>query len=861
MFLILLASICTAVPALLVGLDIGSEYIKVAYQDESIITLPSSIGEGWPNIFKASDDKGSLELDYYYRLLGTPFNDTTVIQRLKSHYVHSDYSKDPRRDTWGIQLGEQRIEHIEVLLSYVLENVKKALEPLADGDKLQAAIVVPAYFTNAQRASIKNAVQGTGFDALQTINENSAAALCLAEDFNSKTGKIILIFNVGASTTQASVTKLDIVDKRISEVRTKKLKSVHMLSHVWRHAGLVDLDVTLAKFFAARYLELTGDKLQETDLTMRALRRLAKTTNALLESHEQTTLNFAASGLKDVSLEVTKDQVHSLYAIHCEALTSAAKEALARAGLSVSDLSGLQLIGGASRNSFIEKCIFDAIGLLSDEAADPYTLASRGAVLLAHNITSPIQNKNVSPRQILLTDVLSYDFSATLSISGLPAKSFKVFNAGSPFTSTKRVSLTHRNEAFIQISSSNFEAPFGSYKTQGIIDFNDARKSVNKTSINYYTFAVNADGGVVLEEVESRMNLTLNIKRDKEMTKAVNDYYKEKYNKTVNWTGGIVPGDVETTQQEVWNITDMEKIKAVYEETLTKSFSDNDARQIKQRFDQQLHSQKKQARIVQQLAEFERKLAALKNLLDDDSFVELLSSSEVLGFKSMIDEAASSVKDLSTAAEGVISNTLHKYRQAFQVYLDRQTEVINFKQISVDALPRLDELLAQLKKLSYTKTWVDQQIKDASLTKFQELADWILEKILQQRELVPWVTPVLTTKLLKNKLLACEKIINDLKAIPRPKKQLVVRAMQRVKTEGQESPADSTLADEAGQEESEPVTEPNRDHLEDESISESTGDNNVDNIESVIEASDLPNADQPPSVHELSDAAQVKTEL
>jgi molecular chaperone DnaK (HSP70) len=689
-----------------------------------------------------------------------------------------------------LKLKNEQTEHVETVLSYVLEDIVKALGRLDDGEKMQVAITVPAFFTSSQRNSLKVVVQSVGFEAVQVVNENSAAALALVEEFTSKAPETVLIYNSGASTTQASVVTLEVLDKRISAIRTKKLKSVQVLSHSWGHLGLTELDTTLAEVLAGQYQDSTGQDLRDNSQIMKSLRKLARTVNT--SDKQVIEVNFKSIGLSDLKVEFTQESLSQIYAKYRESFVKVALDAISKAGLAASDLAHLHVIGGGSSSPFIGQILNEAIGLLDNVTLDPLTIAARGAVLQVQNTTSAIQDKHVRPTQILLTDILLYDYSATLRSLNLPDKSFKLFPANSPYSSTKRVSLTHKFDSTLQLYSSNSEEPIGTYFTQEITVYNEQRKQTNKTSVNYYSFSINLDGVVVLDEVESRMNVTMSVKREVDLPKAINAFYKEQFNKTVDWNGGVVPKGVEKHTSEVWTVTDFEKIKCVFDEALPKSFGEADARQIKQRLDSKQALLKKTTRRASLIDEFHKGLEFMQQQLMDSDFNKLITFQERSSLTSLIREAGEAVVELKEANESELMTTLLKYKAAFQVFLDRQAESKAYEVEVEHALTQLDDLSTQLKKLNYTKTWVTQEVKDAVMSKFNDLASWIVEKINEQKDLAPWKPPVLTTKLLKSKLMGAERLVEDIKSIPRPKKQLVVRDMQHDKQEAHQPEGSAT---------------------------------------------------------------------
>ena len=300
--------------------------------------------------------------------------------------------------------GEARVElggHIytpQEISAIILKRLKEIAEKHLGETVESAVITVPAYFSDAQRQATRDAGEIAGLQVARIINEPTAAAL--AYESNHKGQKQIMVFDLGGGTFDISIVRLE---EGVVEV---------LASHGDNHLGGDDFDQKIIDYIQ-EHLEERYD-LQADDLTSQAkarIKRAAEQAKITLSNNPFATLEEEyllewKGQMIHLSLELERHSYEDMIQEYVDKTLEAAHIALDGAGLSVSALDEILLVGGATRTPVISARLENELGLQPRSEVDPDLCVSTGAA---------IQGAIISGQQIssVLVDVTPYTFGTS----------------------------------------------------------------------------------------------------------------------------------------------------------------------------------------------------------------------------------------------------------------------------------------------------------------------------------------------------------------------------------------------------------------------------------------------------------------
>ena len=313
------------------------------------------------------------------RLLGRSYEDLKAVAHTLPYEIvpHAD-------GVVRIQIGGQSITAIEVS-AMILRELKHMAEQALGEEVTQAVITVPAYFNDAQRQATRTAGRLAGLDVLRMINEPTAASLAYGLD--KKRQGLIAVYDLGGGTFDFSLLKLH---DGIFEVLATRGDT---------QLGGDDLDQVIAQKMAQEIqLKWGVDPYQDVQLKA-----------ALLEKAEEVKKAFSEAVSAVFRVEVPSHGVfESTWSI--EEFESLARPILARtydpclkaledAGVQVSDLSDVVLVGGPTRLGIVKKMAEEIFGKKPNTSVHPDEVVAQVAAIQADILSG----KN---RDLLLLDVV-----------------------------------------------------------------------------------------------------------------------------------------------------------------------------------------------------------------------------------------------------------------------------------------------------------------------------------------------------------------------------------------------------------------------------------------------------------------------
>ncbi|OTQ80755.1 molecular chaperone DnaK [Gilliamella apis] len=307
------------------------------------------------------------------RLIGRRYEDAEV-QRDVGIMPYKIVKAD-NGDAW-VDVKGQKIAPPQISAE-VLKKMKKTAEDYLGEPVTEAVITVPAYFNDAQRQATKDAGRIAGLDVKRIINEPTAAALAygLDKDVGNRT---IAVYDLGGGTFDISIIEIDEVDgEKTFEV---------LATNGDTHLGGEDFDSRLINYLVDEFKHEQGFDLKNDPLAMQRLKEAAEKAKIELSSAQQTDINLPyitadASGPKHLNIKVTRAKLESLVEDLVKRSMEPVKTALKDAGLSVSDIKDVILVGGQTRMPMVQKAVADFFGKEPRKDVNPDEAVAVGAAV------------------------------------------------------------------------------------------------------------------------------------------------------------------------------------------------------------------------------------------------------------------------------------------------------------------------------------------------------------------------------------------------------------------------------------------------------------------------------------------------
>lgn len=360
---------------MIVGIDLGTTNSLIAYfTEEGPKIIPNRLGKNLTPSVVSVDEEGNVYVG------------ETARERMSLH-------PDSVAQTFKRSMGTER-EYVlsgrhfkpEELSSFVLRSLKEDAEHFLGEEVTEAVISVPAYFDDKRRKATKRAGELAGLKVERMISEPTAAAVAYGlYDKNQDTR--FLVFDLGGGTFDVSVLELY---HNILEVRAVAGDN---------YLGGEDFTGVMAKLF------LQKAKLQVSVLSEKEqvrLYRQAEKAKCEISDNTEVTMSFLRG---EETLEQTI--TYKEYEEACEELLmkirEPVKKSLADAGLKLSDIDEVLLIGGATRLSIVRDFLIRLFRKFPDTKLNPDETVALGAAVQA-----AMKERREEVKEVILTDVCSF---------------------------------------------------------------------------------------------------------------------------------------------------------------------------------------------------------------------------------------------------------------------------------------------------------------------------------------------------------------------------------------------------------------------------------------------------------------------
>jgi len=391
----------------IIGIDLGTTNSCVAVMegDKPKVIENSEGDRTTPSIVAFSDDGEVLvgqpakrqavtnptnTLYGIKRLIGRSFDEDAVQKDIK--LVPFNIIKADNGDAW-VEAGGNKMAAPEVS-ARVLMKMKKTAEEYLGEEVTEAVITVPAYFNDSQRQATKDAGKIAGLEVKRIINEPTAAALAYGMDKKRGDSKVA-VYDLGGGTFDISIIE-------IAEIDGEHQFEV-LATNGDTFLGGEDFDLRLMDYLADEFKKENGMDLHNDPLALQRLKEAAEKAKIELSSSQQTDINLPyitadQSGPKHLNIKLTRAKLESLVGDLVSRTIDPCKVAVKDAGLSVSDIDDVILVGGQTRMPKVQEKVQEFFGKEPRKDVNPDEAVAIGAAIQGGVLAGDVKD-------VLLLDV------------------------------------------------------------------------------------------------------------------------------------------------------------------------------------------------------------------------------------------------------------------------------------------------------------------------------------------------------------------------------------------------------------------------------------------------------------------------
>ena len=307
------------------------------------------------------------------RLIGRRFEEDTV----KKDIGLMPYSivKADNGDAW-VEVRGKKMAPPEVS-AQVLRKMKKTAEDYLGEEVTEAVITVPAYFNDSQRQATKDAGRIAGLEVKRIINEPTAAAIAFGLDKREGDRKIA-VYDLGGGTFDISIIE-------IAEIEGEHQFEV-LSTNGDTFLGGEDFDQRIIDYLADEFKKESGIDLRKDILALQRLKEGAEKAKIELSSSQQTEVNLPyitadASGPKHLAVKINRAKFESLVEDLIARTIEPCKIAIKDAGVKISDIVDVILVGGQTRMPKVQETVKEFFGKEPRKDVNPDEAVAVGAAV------------------------------------------------------------------------------------------------------------------------------------------------------------------------------------------------------------------------------------------------------------------------------------------------------------------------------------------------------------------------------------------------------------------------------------------------------------------------------------------------